>query len=390
MSEISTATFPYEKQGDFPANRMCGAAALSMVYGSFAKPISQAELWKAVSKHNRFASLAAATHLIVQDALKRGFAALAVQAVSPLLMLRICRDQGIRVILNHRLKEEAPTGHFSVLLDIDEKQVALHDPQFGPSHRVSHAELLQLWRPRFLNAEISGNVLIGIAAMPDSPPPCQLCKVEIPPSVLCAQCNKPVPLRPSALLGCVTAGCPARLWNYVCCPSCDFTWNFGAADPRVEALKRSEANGIDFAPIFAEMDKVSDYILSLPQVANHPQVLQQLDSLKASKAEMTLTQSEQLAYREMHLARLAQLKQRFKEDEQAILEKKQAMEKPGEALDGAALGQALLKDLGFFGEAEAQRKPEVPSKPAAATPSVDIMQHKLVRRAIRKMPKPSS
>jgi hypothetical protein len=84
-----------------------------------------------------------------------------------------------------------------------------------------------------------------------------------------------------------------------------------------------------------------------------------------------------------------QLAKNVQQKEEALLKKKEEIEKPGAPLDGAALGQALLRDLGFFGEAAA------PKKDGAATPKapegqVDIMEHSLVRRAIRKMPKPSS
>src|SRR5262249_37774312 len=155
-------------------------------------------------------------HLIVQDALNRGYAALAIQARDPLQVLRRCRDSGIRVILNHRLKPDVPSGHFTVLVDLDADRVVLHDPYFGPSRRVAQVELLELWRPRYVNAEIAGIVLIGIAAEPPASPPCSVCGAGIPASVNCPACSKPVPLQPAALLGCVGAGCPARTWNYVC------------------------------------------------------------------------------------------------------------------------------------------------------------------------------
>jgi len=390
MSESATIAIPYEKQADFPANRMCGAAALSMVYASFGKPVPQAEVWPKISKHNRFGSLTAATHLIAQDALHRGFAALAIQATSPLLMLRLCREKGIRAILNHRLKPDVPTGHFTVLVDLDEKNVVLHDPYFGPSCRIAHAELLELWRPRYLNAEIAGNVLIGIASQPDSLPPCQVCRTVIPSSVDCPNCKKPVSLQPASLLGCVGAGCPARLWNYLCCPSCDHTWAFGLGDPKAAAaLNSSEITTVDFGRMFAELDKVTSFILTLPQAASHPEVRQHLDSLKATKDKLTLTQNEQVAYRKIHMAELTQIQQKFKQDEQAILKKKEEMEKPGPALDGAALGQALLQHLGFFGEEKASTKPDsgVVAKPDKS--QVDIIDHPLVRKAIRKLNKPA-
>src|SRR5262249_5911 len=97
----------------------------------------------------------------------------------------LCRDNGIRAVLNHRLKEDGPAGHFTVLVDINAEHVILHDPFFGASRRVPHVELLELWRPRYLNAEIAGNVLIAIALETAALPPCQLCDSPIPSSVDC-------------------------------------------------------------------------------------------------------------------------------------------------------------------------------------------------------------
>src|SRR5262245_50912492 len=106
MSATQSPPMPYEKQADPQTNRMCGAASLSMVYRSFDRAIAQAEVWPRIAKTNRVGSLAAATHLIAQDALNRGFVALAIQAKYPLQVLRLCQDNGIRAILNHRLKED--------------------------------------------------------------------------------------------------------------------------------------------------------------------------------------------------------------------------------------------------------------------------------------------
>jgi ABC-type bacteriocin/lantibiotic exporter with double-glycine peptidase domain len=164
MSETETAPIPYEKQEDLHTNRMCGAACLSMVYRSFGRRIPQAEIWSRISKHNRFGSLASTTHLMAQDAITRGYSALVIQAKQPLQVLRLCRENGIRALLNHRLKDDSPTGHYSVLVDIDADSVVLHDPFVGPLRRLSHAELLRLWQKGPPDAEISGNILIGVAA----------------------------------------------------------------------------------------------------------------------------------------------------------------------------------------------------------------------------------
>ena len=121
------ATIPYERQADAQGNRMCGAASLAMVYGSFGKAISQTEIWPKISKRNNLGSLASATYLMAQDAISRGFAALTIQARHPLQVLRICQDRGIRAILSHRFREDSSTGHYTVLVDVDGEGVVLHE-----------------------------------------------------------------------------------------------------------------------------------------------------------------------------------------------------------------------------------------------------------------------
>jgi ABC-type bacteriocin/lantibiotic exporter with double-glycine peptidase domain len=141
------AVIEYEKQHDLKSSRTCGAACLSMVYRSFGKKIAQDEIWPAIAKPNRFGSLSSTTHLMTRDALKRGIAAVAIQARSPLQALKGCRDKGICAILNHRLSDDVATGHYSVLIDLDDRNVVLHDPLYGPARRLLHSELLQIWKP---------------------------------------------------------------------------------------------------------------------------------------------------------------------------------------------------------------------------------------------------
>jgi hypothetical protein len=95
---------------------------------------------------------------MARDALTRGFSAMAIQVRHPLQALRICRQTGIRAILNHRLKHDAPTGHYSVMVDLDDKNVVLHDPYYGPARNVPHVELLELWQPLFSSSEMAPNI----------------------------------------------------------------------------------------------------------------------------------------------------------------------------------------------------------------------------------------
>ena len=139
---------------------------------------------------------------MAQDALSQGLHALAIQLRHPLQALRFCRESGIRAILNHRLNRNSPTGHYTVLVDIDDANVLLHDPFFGPWRRLAHAQLMELWQPRFPNSEIAGNVIIGIT--PANPPEvtaCEFCRTRMLAG-RCPSCKKPVGLQPVALLGC--------------------------------------------------------------------------------------------------------------------------------------------------------------------------------------------
>ena len=154
---------PYVKQTDPETSRMCGAASLAMVYGSFGKNVSQDEIWPRIAKVNRLGSLASTTHLIRSRTHRSGFVTMAIQAKHPLQALALCRDDGIRAILNHRATEETAAGHYSAFVDINTQHVTLHDPYYGPGRRVANAEWLELWQPRFGNEEIVGNVLIAIS-----------------------------------------------------------------------------------------------------------------------------------------------------------------------------------------------------------------------------------
>ena len=376
MSQPALA-IPYERQFDPHYTRTCGAACLNMVYRMLGREIPQDKIWLTIAKKNQYGSVASTTHLMTADAVSRGFSAVAIQARDPLRVLRVCRDSGIHAILNHRLKPDSPVGHYTVLVDIDETHVTLHDPYFGPARRIEHAVLLDLWQARLPNSEIIGNFLIAVAPEGREQPPCAACHTELPPQVRCPRCKNPVALQPEEVLVCPNNSCEARLWNYVCCPACDLTWNFTIEPPRAAAAPSASATAneafppaapspsqpspsaappsvpslssvLDLPKLFGELDKFCAFVLSIPAAANHPEIKKQLDLIAGSKDQLTQAVAEEEAAQNARFAQLAAIKQQTQATREAHKKKIEELNKPLSPLDGDALARALLKNLGFL------------------------------------------
>ena len=368
MSAMSAVSIdvPYVKQSDAGDARNCGAACLSMVYRSFGVEMPAEEIWPSIAKVNASGSLASTTHLMTQHALGQGLTAVAIQARHPIHALRLCREAGLRAILNHRAHANSPAGHYSVFVDIDSRTVTLHDPSIGPARRMSHNELLDLWQPRFRNSEIVGGVLIAIDQNSPPLPPCQFCHTPYPLAVECPNCRKPVGLSPLAVLGCMDLNCIARMWNYICCPACDFMWNSEtqvpasatpilAEIPRWAVMPGMVANAPGLPEALEALQKFTEHLQSIPAVANHPEIKFYLGLLTEQQAKLKPAFAEAAVYvRQMQtqmagvLQDAAQrgeaLRQAEEEDRKAKLQPKEEDDAP---LDGTALGRALLKNLGF-------------------------------------------
>jgi len=354
---MSTArvAIPFESQSGLGTNRACGAACLSMVYRSLGKEVPQEEIWPAISKPNRFGAVSSTTHLMVQDALNRGFEAVALQARHPLQALRLCRNAGAHAILNHRTRPEASTGHYSVLVSIEEEEAVLHDPASGPSRRIPYADLLELWQPRFQNSEIAGYVLIAIGPEAAAAPACEFCHTPFPAFIQCPRCEQPFPLRPNRVLGCANNGCIARMWNFVCCPSCDSGLTFSrdappspaepATDPNLP--RASEEAPLNVDAIFTEVDKFSAHVLSIPTAAGHPDIKKCLEFLLQSKEELRLVLAEALIHQKVHKEKLSSLERSVQQRQELHNKRMEEVNAQAPALDGNALGRDLLKNLGF-------------------------------------------
>lgn len=350
MSAPQTA-IPFVSQTELGRDRACGAACLSMVYKSFGKEVRQSEIWPVIAKRNRFGELSSTTHLMAQDALNRGFAAVAIQARHPLYVLRLCAEAGVRAILSHRARRDAPSGHYSVLVSVEERYVVLHDPAVGPSRRMSPQELLELWQPGFENSEIAGNVLIAVAP-PDAIPAaiCELCQSSFPRAAECPQCKKAVEVAPRGPLGCVNAACVARVWNFICCPFCDAAFTFGrdvppaASTTRPAESENPSAPPIDLNPVFAELDKFVNHIKGIPSAASDPDIKRYLEMLASAKEQLSLALVESLANYKVDRENLASMERARQQQHEQRAEE---LNQPSAPLDGRALGRALLKNLGF-------------------------------------------
>jgi Peptidase C39 family len=359
MAALSVA-IPFERQENLQTHRGCGAACLSMVYKSFGKDVPQGEIWPLIAKQNRFGSIASTTHLMALHAIRQGLSAVIVQARHPLQVLRLCHEAGIRAIINQRPHSGVQTGHYTVLVDMDQTSVVLHDPDLGPFRRMSHAELLRLWQPQCANAEILGSVIVGIAAEPGPIPACEFCHTAIPAKVDCPKCRKGVGLNPAVLLGCIRDGCIARMWNYVACPSCDYVWSFNEAGMSNEDVSGGDVpraadpqKGPSFPQpqnldgVFAELDKFCAQLLTVPGAAKHADLNTQLKFIQTSKNMLRLAQVEELAAAKVRVDKLVASEREAKQKQQLRRQKQEELNAPMPPLDGNALGESLLKNLGL-------------------------------------------
>lgn len=210
---------PYESQ---VGSRMCGAAALSMVYQSLGQPCTQAEVWPSIGREGANGEWGARTYLLCADARRRGFFPLMFRARNPWAMLAKCGDPDLRVILNHR-SSSGRMGHFSVLVGMEDEVVVVHDPQIGQDRRLSRSELLDLWKPDQGVHESKGQVGIAICRRPPdgARADCSACGKPLPAARTCPICEMEIPLHPGALLGCGQDGCSVRVWDVVYCWTCD-------------------------------------------------------------------------------------------------------------------------------------------------------------------------
>jgi hypothetical protein len=212
------SVIPYERQKD---DHSCGAAALAMVYRSLGREATQDEIWEKVGRKRATGQWDSRTYLLCQDAIRRGLVGLIIQAQPPgWKVLEACQRHQLRVILHHRVKPHSTQRHFSVLLDLDDESIVLHDPLNGPEQRHGRAAFLELWGASGPGQQ-PGSMLVALAD------PAGLTAYQCPtcnqPTLTptCGGCDQPLRLEPAAALGCADRACAAALWSRIHCPSCD-------------------------------------------------------------------------------------------------------------------------------------------------------------------------
>lgn len=228
VKEPAAMTIPFENQ---EAEGKCGAAALCMLYRSFGADCSQAEVWDKVSRPSAGRGRRGRTYLLAADAIERGYAALVIKADDPWKLLQRCHTHTVGVILNHRLRANQTSGHYSVVVDVGDDHIVLHDPREGPDQRLTRDELLQLWKSEPMRSEITGYVMVAISRTDVPAAPCSQGHDPVPETLACRRCQKQVKLQPAAILGCMAENCPDCTWNRVYCPFCDNHLAFKSGSP---------------------------------------------------------------------------------------------------------------------------------------------------------------
>jgi len=201
-------------------------------------------------------------------------------------------------------------------------------------------------------------VLIAVAIPAEAETPaCEFCHTPMRRSIDCPRCGKPTYLEPGAVLACMRDGCIARMWNWVCCPACDcvFSMKDGQAAGASATAPKTAAAGasapavpsVDLTKLFGELDKFTSQIRSMPAAMDNPDIKKRLDFIEASKADIKVAHAEDLARRTAVVGQIAAFEEKSKKQGEEQHKKAEERNAPGPPLDGDAIGNAMLKNLGF-------------------------------------------
>ncbi len=207
------AEIPFVRQPAHSRDRMCGAAALAMLYRRW-NPASQLDdatlcqlIWDRVSTSDERGGRYARCHRLAADLCHAGIPAAAFQASQPWQALTAAHEANLPSIVNYRVSGDSPLGHFAVLAGIDCEGLMLHDPQHGPHQRLDRESFLRNWQPGPAGSEIAGH---GFVVASPSPAAEGLPAVTPWTALGCQGCGKrfPLPLLRPLLLAVAGAFCP--------------------------------------------------------------------------------------------------------------------------------------------------------------------------------------
>lgn len=302
---MTLETIPYEAQVDVETSRrMCGAAALAMVYRSFGKEVTQEELFPKITGRSLRGAIHAKTYLLCRDALGNGFLGLVVSAREPWKLLQNAKRPGTRTIVNHRIAEDSPAGHYSVVVDVDEDGIVLHDPRLGPERRVARDAFLRLWQPHGPRSEIAGYTAVVVTSNPMALHSCPNCSTMVPMAATCEQCKKVIPIHPGLVLGCALPGCGERTWAKLFCPYCDAERQvLDAAVPFPKQVFPSKEKRAKMSP---DLPTSLDDPMSKLKALLNGETVQSLDAVSRERLNSAVENIESLAARtKEHLTRMA-------------------------------------------------------------------------------------
>jgi hypothetical protein len=104
---------------------------------------------------------------------------------------------------------------------------------------------------------------------------------------------------------------------------------------------------VDLAKLFGEIDKFTSQIRSMPGTADNPDIKKRLDFIEATKVDIKAAHAADLARRTAVVGQLAAFEENNKKQNEEQLKKAEDRKAPGPPLDGDAIGNAMLKNLGF-------------------------------------------
>lgn len=107
------------------------------------------------------------------------------------------------------------------------------------------------------------------------------------------------------------------------------------------------AAAVDIARLFSEIDKFMAQVLAVPAAANDPTVKRKLELLETSKEQYRAAHADDLARRAAALGQISAFQQKHKEQKEAALKKGEERNAPPQPVDGDALHDAMLKNLGL-------------------------------------------